>query len=236
MKKSIARTCIGMICSSVIRNIFGNSAPAVAILLLSFLMGMSISAHALPKVTLENLIDENRLHSAPTDANAKKQSNDLKGILEVLDTATSTSFELKFHATYTKPIVFAGQLTAKDNIVSILRYYTSGANKINIFKLREMSGCISANHIDQMGWMAMDLVLSQPGVVLNSKVSKQNYSVAFYPNPANYILYFNFTRSNGVEIIKLARQILFESDVLQSSDKSSLTAGLYILKADGVII
>lgn len=215
MKKSIARTCIGMICSSVIRNVFGNSAPAVAILLLSFLMGMSISANAFSKESQEKLIDENRLLSALTDVNAKKQLNDLKGILEVLDTATSTSFELKFHATYTEPIVFTGQLTAKDNIVSTLRYYTSGDNKINTFKQRD-----STIHIDQMGWMEMDLVPGRPVVVLNSKVSKQNYSVAFYPNPANYILYFNFTRSGGVEIIKLAGQILFESDVSKSVDMS----------------
>lgn len=219
MKKSIARTCIGMICSSVIRNVFGNSATAVAILLLSFLMGISISAHALPKVTLENLIDENRLHSAPTDANAKKQLNDQKGILDVLDTATSTPFEVGFDATFIEPIVFNGQLTAEDNIVSTLRYYTSGDNKINIFKQREMSGCISTIHIDQMGWMVMDFVPNRPGLVLNSKVSKQNYSVV-YPNPANYNLYFNFTRSSGVEIIKLAGQILFESDVSKSVDVS----------------
>lgn len=63
MRKSIACSCNGMFCSSVIRNIFGNGASAVTILLLSFLIGMS--TNAFPKETLKNLIDVNRSLSSP---------------------------------------------------------------------------------------------------------------------------------------------------------------------------
>lgn len=67
MRKSITVTCNRMFCSSNVRNLFWNGVHAFTILLMSILMGMTGSVYAFPKVTLEKLVDENRLISAPVE-------------------------------------------------------------------------------------------------------------------------------------------------------------------------
>ena len=67
MRKSNTGTCNGMFRRFDVQNIFGNCVPAVAILLLPFLIGMTMPAYPVPKETLKNLVDENRLISAPIE-------------------------------------------------------------------------------------------------------------------------------------------------------------------------
>ena len=67
MKKIITCFCIGLCRSSVVRNIFDNGARKVAALLLFILTGMTVSLYAVPKETVESLVDENRLLSAPLE-------------------------------------------------------------------------------------------------------------------------------------------------------------------------
>lgn len=67
MRKSNTGTCNDMFRRFDVRNIFGNCLPAVAILLLSFLIGMTIPAYPFPEEPFKNLVDENRLISAPIE-------------------------------------------------------------------------------------------------------------------------------------------------------------------------
>ena len=146
---------------------------------------------------------------------------------------SSEPVEILYDSTYSEPAVFAGLLSAEDNFASTLRYSKSGDSSIEIMKQRELSGGESAMQTDEFGWMVMDLAAGQSDIGTDANEIGLKSRIHFYPNPAKDILYFNFTKPTRVQIFDLSGRMLLESAVSNSLNISTLSRGVYLMKANG---
>ncbi|MFY9153843.1 MAG: glycosyl hydrolase [Prolixibacteraceae bacterium] len=148
---------------------------------------------------------------------------------------SSTPVEIPYDSTYTEPAIYGGLLSAEDNFASTLRYSIIGESKFKIIKQREFSGGESAMQSDNFGWMIMDLAANQPDVGTGINEFNLKSSFRFYPNPAKEIVNFDFNNYTRIEILDMTGQKVMEANVLHSLNIASLPAGIYILKAKGII-
>lgn len=146
---------------------------------------------------------------------------------------SSSPVDIMLDSSYSEPAVFSGLLSDEDGFVSTLRYSIPGEDLLRLVRQREMPAGGSDFHSDQFGWMVMDLAAGQPDIGTVVPEQPKRSRVAFYPNPANHMVYFSFDRPTRVEVIDLAGQTLINASVLRELKVSSLPAGVYILKAEG---
>ncbi|GAO30828.1 glycosyl hydrolase [Geofilum rubicundum] len=142
---------------------------------------------------------------------------------------STDAIKVPYDNSYTKPVVFAGLLTESNAFASTIRYYSSGANEVSLFKQREMSGSLAKMEKDHMGWMIMDLGADQPTSVNSIEA---NSELPFYPNPVTDVMHFNFEVPTQVEIFDMSGMKWLESSVQQQLDVSALSPGVYFIKTE----
>ncbi|MBK6281599.1 MAG: T9SS type A sorting domain-containing protein [Draconibacterium sp.] len=140
---------------------------------------------------------------------------------------------IPYDSTYTEPALFAGLQSTNDTFASTLRYSKTVDSRFEIIKHREISGGESAMQTDDFGWMVIDFAADQPDVETGINDLSLRRSLEFYPNPAKQVVHFNFDEPTLVEVFDLTGQKQLESVVSKTLIISSLSAGSYILKAEG---
>ncbi len=166
-----------------------------------------------------------------------------KGVIEGKRISVGTNYgesgissdlvEISYDSTYTEPALFAGLQSANDTFASTLRYSKTGDSGFEIIKHREMSGGEATMQTDDFGWMVIDFAADQPDVETGIDELSLRRSLEFYPNPAKQVVHFNFDELTQVEVFDLTGQKHLESMVSKTLNISSLSAGTYILKAEG---
>ncbi len=91
----------------------------------------------------------------------------------------------------------------------------------------------AAMQTDDFGWMVIDFAADQPDIETGINELSLRRSLEFYPNPAKLVVHFNFDEPTLVEVFDLTGQKQLESVVSKTLNISSLSAGSYILKAEG---
>ena len=141
--------------------------------------------------------------------------------------------EITVDTSYSEPAIFAGLLSAEDIFASTLRFSIIADSSFSIIKQREMSGGESEMKADDFGWMVMDLAADQPDIGTGVNEIRKPQIVSFYPNPARDAIHFNFDKQTRVVVLDLMGQKLIEANVSRNLDITSLSSGIYILKAAG---
>lgn len=147
----------------------------------------------------------------------------------------SSPVDILLDSSYREPAVFAGLLSAEDNFASTLRYSLPGESVLRLVKQRETSAGDSEIHVDQFGWMVMDLSAGQPDTVTIVPEQHKRSRVDFYPNPANHTVNFSFDAPIRVEVVDLTGHTLIDAVISRELKVNSLPRGVYILKAEGFL-
>ncbi|MFT3740746.1 MAG: glycosyl hydrolase [Breznakibacter sp.] len=134
---------------------------------------------------------------------------------------------IEYDASYTQPALFAGLLTSSDAYTSTLRFYSGGANKFNVIKMRETSASSSAVAKDQMGWMVIDLA---PDQVITSTKNTDSPMLVIYPNPASDVLYLNLEKPTQVTVYDMFGRKQMEVLAMTSLNVHMLPVGTYFIK------